>query len=492
MSNKTKESNIKYLFGFLGSTLFATISSLVWVLFYTKFEINFGALTALIPIAGFYGYKLCKGKMKNGIFIFLTLAVAIATLLSCFVFIPLVNGEEIASVFTSSEASVERFRTHMGFGILISLLMLIFILVRIKLQMEKNVEEIQLFKDGSYEDTVKKYMAIYEPIFKKRKATSKERSLSKKEIIDELDDKSADVLEGIKVLNSCGIIEKSGTRYYYSGIEETQSIRRTIYESGKMLYLIGTVLAMGLIVSFLMPISREIKVDIKDGDVQKAYEYKISLDWQLPDSEHYYLVLDENKITDENLLNQIATARNSQSNYYGAVTRADDFEDYMFFLGDEKYSSNDITDLQLNAYADATIQLSVEINSGYENYEKMKSALKTYMTADDVQVVSEGSEVEFLDEITTSNGYRVFPIKIYSLFKEIYLYYIYDSGRVGYITLTVNDFSVKEKALKDVKYILNTFKFKSKNTETKNEEDNLPYVTRNVTTEGISSSEINL
>lgn len=489
MSNKTKESNIKYLFGFLGSTLFATISSFIWVLFYTKFEINFGALTAIIPIAGFYGYKLCKGKMKNGVFIFLTLAVIIATFLSCFIFIPLVNGEDIATVFTSSESGVERFRTHMGFGVLISLLMLIFILVRIKLQMEKNVEDISLFKDGSYEDMVKKYMEIYEPIFRKRKAISKERSLSKKEILDELDDKSPDVLEGIKVLHSCGIIEKSGTRYYYSGIEETQSIRRTIYESGKMIYLVCTVLAMGLIVSFLMPISREVKVNINDGDVKKSYEYKISLDWQLPDN--YYLVLDENTITDENLLNQIATAKNSESKYQGAVIKASDFEDYMFFLGDEKYRTNNITDVQLNAYADATIQISVEINSGYSNFEKMRSSLITYMTSEYVGI-AEGTDVEFLDEIKTSNGYRVFPIKISSIVKEIYLYYIYDSGRTGYITLTINDSSVKEKALKDVKYILNTFKFNSKNTEIKNEDDDLPYVTRNVTTESVSSSEINL
>ena len=58
--------------------------------------------------------------------------------------------------------------------------------------------------------------------------------------------------------------------------------------------------------------------------------------------------------------------------------------------------------------------------------------------------------------------------------------------------IEINDFAVKEKALKDVKYVLNTFKFKTKNTETKNEEDNLPFVTRNVTAETASSSEINL
>lgn len=263
---------------------------------------------------------------------------------------------------------------------------------------------------------------LLKPIFERYNAINKENTMTKEEVLAEVEDKNAKMY--FNYLNSLGIIKKTKGRYYYSAGSE-KNVKQN-FSTGKICAIIIALAVIIIGISMIFSNNSTNFQAVGNNDVG----FNISSDWQVLEAYN-----EENGWTYFKYISNLSTVlENTQS-----TSETIDYKKYPARIG--------------VAY-DTTISEEFQYNS----IDEVKATLETYIKE---ELVPEEYNMETL---TTEKGYEAIKVKIkYTSYPEEidYLYYIYKDGKLGYITaITFNMDDDKEIEQASMK-ILNSFEWKN-------------------------------
>lgn len=430
MENESKKTT-NYITGIIGATIGGLIAAIPWILIYIYGNMLLSLLAAIIAVGEFYGYKICKGKINNKLpIIIMILAIIIVTVVT-FLILPTmmlikqnvpVSIETITNLYSYSEFTsamttdyiVSIIFTILGAGIITS---------NIKKQLLSNPENVEVSLINNQEQIKFKQDAIniIKPIFEKYNAITKENTMTKEEVISELENKNHktyfDYLKNLK------IIKKVQGRYYYS--EENENNKKSYSLFGRILGVIAIVIIIGIAiiaaslsntntienddVRFLMPNDWSVYQEYNDEDGWTYYKYI-----------NNYINANENK--------EVIDSENSEE-----TTKID----Y------KKYPS--------------TISVSYDKDVIYNSIDELKESLEEYIKS----LEPEEYNIDTLETKTGNTAIKV-KVKFTSYPEEIdYWCYIYNEEKLGYISSRTFNMEDDEQIEKTTMEILNSFEWKN-------------------------------
>lgn len=390
MENKIDKKD-SYFLGIIGGTLGGLIIATLIAIGYSYTELIFPlALTILIPLVEFYGYKLLRGTMNSklpAIIVILTIVVITIMMFAILPAVLLVKfgepiiWEEINAIYTNRNIFMTILQDYL-LSIVFAGLGTYIIVEIINKKLLLNSDKINLFSSDNKEKQELKEKAIsaLKPVFEKYEATKKEKTITKEEILaDTQDNNFKNYLNYLKQLK---IVKKYKGKYYYSADDEKNI--KIYYPVSKIIVITCTVIILtaAILISFGLIINSEVK-KVYNEDVS----FKIDTSWNLlEDYEEdtgwvYYKYLNEN----------------SEGNIEDA---------YPLTIG---------------------IAYDNSLSESYNSINDLKSALETY--------INEYLNYEYdIRLFTTSKGYDAMELVIsYDDAIEID-YYIYKDGKMAYIT----------------------------------------------------------
>ena len=192
-----KEVKRSYLTGILGAILGGVIAAIPWVLTYVYGNMMLSLLALIIGAGEFYGYKLCKGKMTTKLpIIIMVIAIIIVTAVTLLV-IPFMllqkngmdaNIEGVKALYSYSEFTSALMRDY-AISIVFTILGAGAVTGTIKKQLLNNSEDIKLdFSNKEEQQKLKEdSITAIKPIFEKYNAMNKENTMTKEEVLAEID-----------------------------------------------------------------------------------------------------------------------------------------------------------------------------------------------------------------------------------------------------------------------------------------------------------------
>lgn len=280
--------------------------------------------------------------------------------------------------------------------------------------MEKEVKNDQnVSQDKLKQDAIN----LIKPIFKRYNATDKENTMTKEEVLAEIEDKNEQ--KYFNYLKKLDIIQKVKGRYYYNAENEKNiKIKASI---GKTLAIVVTIILVIVGVALILGKSASTVATISNDDVR----YEIGTDWIT------WTEYDEE---------------------YG-------WSYFKYISGVPSTENNEIVDEFDYSIYPAIIAVSYEKeNTGvYNSISELKTVLETYIEGD---LLPEEYNINI---VATEKGYSALrtKIKFTSEPEELdYYYYIYNDGKIAYvsgITYNMDDEDELESAIID---IVNSFEWK--------------------------------
>lgn len=280
--------------------------------------------------------------------------------------------------------------------------------------MEKEVKNDQnVSQDKLKQDAIN----LIKPIFKRYNATDKENTMTKEEVLAEIEDKNEQ--KYFNYLKKLDIIQKVKGRYYYNA--ENEKNIKTKASVGKTLVIAVIVILAIVGMALILGKSASTVATISNDDVR----YEIGTDWIT------WTEYDEE---------------------YG-------WSYFKYISGVPSTENNEIVDEFDYSIYPAIIAVSYDKeNTGvYNSISELKTVLETYIEGD---LLPEEYNINI---VVTEKGYSALrtKIKFTSEPEELdYYYYIYNDGKIAYvsgITYNMDDEDELESAIID---IVNSFEWK--------------------------------
>lgn len=273
---------------------------------------------------------------------------------------------------------------------------------------ENNVSQDKLKQDA---------INLIKPIFKRYNATDKENTMTKEEVLAEIEDKNEQ--KYFNYLKKLDIIQKIKGRYYYNAeneknIKTKSSVSKTLAIAiTVILVIVGTLLILGQSAPNVETISND---DIS---------FEIGTDW---------------------------TTWAEYDEQYG-------WSYFKYISGIPATENNEIVnELDYSIYpAIISVSYDKENTGEYSSIEDLKNVLETYILGD---LLPEEYNINI---VVTEKGYSALrtKVKFTSEPEELdYYYYIYNDGKLAYvsgITYNMEDEDALESAIID---IVNSFEWK--------------------------------
>lgn len=275
-------------------------------------------------------------------------------------------------------------------------------------KIENNISQDKLKQDA---------INLIKPIFKRYNATDKENTMTKEEVLAEIEDKNEQ--KYFSYLKKLDIIQKIKGRYYYNvenekNIKTRSSVSKTLAIAiTVILVIVGTLLILGQSAPNVETISNDdISFEI-ETDWSTWAEYDEQYGWS------YFKYINGTPVTDNNeIVNEL---------------------DYSIYP------------------AIISVSYDKENTGEYGSIEELKNVLETYITGDLLP------EEYSTNIVVTEKGYSALrtKVKFTSEPQEIdYYYYIYNDGKlacVSGITYNMDDEDALEGVIID---IVNSFEWK--------------------------------
>ena len=254
MENRIERKK-SYFLGIIGGIIGGIIAAIPLAFCYVYSEWLFLlALTILIPVFEFYGYKWLKGKVNSKLPIILLILTFITVSIMVLLLVPL--GLLIKSNLPISVATIKNLYANRS--ILLNILQ--------DYLFSSDNKEKQEFKEKSIDEL--------KPVFEKYGAIQKEKTITKEEILaDFKENKYNDYFEYLKQLD---IIRKYKGKYYYSSDDEKNI--KIHYSVSKIVVTICTaiILIVAIMLSFGGIMNKEVK-KVYNDDVS----FNIDTSWNL-------------------------------------------------------------------------------------------------------------------------------------------------------------------------------------------------------------------
>jgi hypothetical protein len=462
---KSKDSKLKtvvlhYIIPFIVSIIGALLLSLPWAVAYGYFKFNYGFLTLLIPIGAFYGYKISKGKWNAFSYIAIIVASILALAISSGIMIPIFTNlymkEPIDIIgFYNSEVNTKFLTINYGIAAAFELIMLAYIFVIMKLQMNRGSKNICITNNVSYDIDDLQFHDTYKEIFKKYKATSQERAITKAQVFEELEDRSSDITREFKILKNVGYIKRVGNRYFYTGISKINKSAQLIDRYLLFFLVICILVTIGIIygnthkfihkfsdanVTFLMKSNW-----IEDNDFTNKLK---------KESASFTSALYSNSLGEDGsyeIIDEVEEVKPTETYYYLINKKYENVSDeYLSSVGTKEKAS----------MMDVSVKVNYENENSFESYENMKETLYTYMMNGEKLI----GEIDF-SEFESKQGYKVYCIDYDEVLAENFYYrrmeyFIYTENKMGYVSVSVQNFDRYDDMKKDVLFLIDSFKFK--------------------------------
>lgn len=275
-------------------------------------------------------------------------------------------------------------------------------------KIENNISQDKLKQDA---------INLIKPIFKRYNATDKENTMTKEEVLAEIEDKNEQ--KYFSYLKKLDIIQKIKGRYYYNvenekNIKTKSSVSKTLAIAiTVILVIVGTLLILGQSAPNVETIANDdISFEI-ETDWSTWSEYDEQYGWS------YFKYINGTPVTDNNeIVNEL---------------------DYSIYP------------------AIISVSYDKENTGEYGSIEELKNVLETYITGDLLP------EEYSTNIVVTEKGYSALrtKVKFTSEPQEIdYYYYIYNDGKLAYvsgITYNMDDEDALEGVIID---IVNSFEWK--------------------------------
>lgn len=177
------------ILGIIGAFIGGLVASLPWVLMYVYGEMIWSLLAIIIAIGALKGYQLFKGPNDKGLPWIIGIVTLISVVISTLIFIPclsLAKEELDVSIYNLKVLyQYEPFVTAITKDLIMSIFFAILgaggILANIKRQIETGEKVTGLA--NKYDE----YTSYFEPIFVKYNALNKNTTLTKEQVLNELD-----------------------------------------------------------------------------------------------------------------------------------------------------------------------------------------------------------------------------------------------------------------------------------------------------------------
>lgn len=429
MENEVKKQG-NYLTGIIGAILGGIIATIPWVLVYVYGNMMLSLLAVIIAAGEFLGYKLFKGKIDNKLpIIIMILAIIIVTIVTLLIIPAMLLGKEnlavnmqsIKNLYTYSDFSSAIIRDYL-ISVVFTILGASVVTSNIKKQLldKKNPEDIKLDLSNNEAQNKLKQDAInlMKPIFEKYNAINKENTMTKEEVLAEIENQNEKAY--FNYLKSLNIIQKEKGRFYYNAENE-----KNIKAKGSVGKACAITIAIILIiagVSLIFGQSKSNVEKISNDDVS----FEIGTDWDV---------------------------WNEYNKEYGWT--------YFKYISSLPVSTENViaNEIDYSMYP-ATIGIAYdkEATGLYDSIESLKTILETY-------IESEMQPEEYnINIVATEKGYSALRAKIqYTSYPEEidYFYYIYKDGKIAYISATTYNIDDEDELESAVIDIVNSFEWKN-------------------------------
>lgn len=422
---EAKEVKRSYLTGILGAILGGVIAAIPWVLTYVYGNMMLSLLALIIGAGEFYGYKLCKGKMTTKLpIIIMVIAIIIVTVVTLLV-IPFMllqkngmeaNIEGVKALYSYSEFTSALMRDY-AISVVFTILGAGAVTGTIKKQLLNNSEDIKLdFSNKEEQQKLKEdSITAIKPIFEKYNAMNKENTMTKEEVLAEIEGQSGRIY--FSFLKNSNIIKKSKGKYFYCEENEEK------VQKNKTNIFVWIFVVLLLITASSIMINNEDKASniVENADVS----YVLPVGWEL------YQNYNENEgwVYYKNISNSTKTENETAENT-----------------------------IDYSVYPATLNVVYAKAEEGQEgNLEELKTGLDSYIR-------EKLGITEFnIEQAKTNKDYDVLKVKIIDTSEVesiIYLNYIYNAGNVTAITAVTYNLNDEEVLDQDISTVVNTFSWK--------------------------------
>ena len=460
-----KESKIKnvilhYIIPFIVSIIGALLMSMPWAIAYGYYKYNYGFLALLIPIGAFYGYKLARGKWNLFSYIAITISSIIAMGISSGILIPIFVNlymKEPINIyeFFRSDIYSKTLLANYGIATAFELVILAYILISIKLQLNRGEKNIHITSNADYDIEKLEFHDTYKDIFKSYNATSQERAITKAQVFEKLEDRSSDITNEFKILKNVGYIKRTGNRYFYTGISKINKKAKIIDRYLVFFLLICLMVTFGIIYGN----GHKFIHRFSDNNVTylvKPYWYEdSSFTKELKrETASFTSALYSNTLGDDGtyeIIDEVQDIAPTEAYYYLINKKYEKISNASFLkLGTKEKAS----------MMDVSVKVNYENTNSFESYDKMKETLYNYMLSGQMDT----GPVDF-SEFVSNQGYNVYCIDYDEALAENYYYrkleyFIYTENKMGYVSVSVPNFDRYDDMKGDIIFLINSFKFK--------------------------------
>lgn len=306
-----EKKNNKFILGIIGAIIGAFIGTIPWLLVYIFGNHIVAILSIFIAMGGYQGYKITKATMDKKLPVIVALSSIVAITVANLVVAPLIMlaKEDIGASFDNLEFIYENseFKAAIAHDYIISLLFTILGISGIVANLNKQI------KEGATRDEIKLNVAsndviavtpeelqAIKDIFVKNDALSKNNTLTKEEVIQDLSTQipEARANELFSSLKTQQIIRKSSGKFYFS--EKAQN--SSLYRIGKVLGITFGVTTILLILIVIIIVVADDKSDSnsKKNNTNNSINSSISQNSNTNTSKNNNILDDDSTSSDDN------------------------------------------------------------------------------------------------------------------------------------------------------------------------------------------------
>ena len=423
MEKEKKEGN--YFTGIIGAIMGGIIATVPWILAYVFGNVILSLLAVLIAAGELFGYKTFKGKMNKKVpAIIMIIAILIVTIVTLLVIPAIqiakedlsVNINSIRNIYSYKEFSTAIFRDY-AISVIFTIIGAGVITKKIKKDLLLQTTENKKTQEEADKKIKQDAIDLIKPIFEKYGAIEPSNTLTKEEVFAEIENENKKSY--FSVLKGLDVVKKTKGRYYY--IEENE-------QNTKSKKKVGVISIITICVVFAILVICSVYAVIN-----KSQETK--------------------KIWNDDVSYEIATGWQTLKDY----TTKEGWSYYQYIAGLPSSTTNtEENTIDYTSYP-ATLTVSYDLitdENAVDSVETLKDTLNTYISENLMP------QEYKIDIITTKKGYQAVQARLYYITEpeEIdYIYYIYNEGKLAYITSSTYNSSDDEKLNEQTMNIVDSF-----------------------------------
>jgi len=402
-----------YITGTIGTLVGAIIASIPWVLTYLYAGMTNPILAILVAGGAFLGYKLFRGKKGKGMPYIITiislLVITFVTTVVCPIILIYQSGfyismENLVGIYSRKNikiAILEDFAIALLFTI-IGIVPIVRSIVPKKAESKRKIKAKKAYEKAKKQ--IEEQIETVKTVCTTLNCVSKEKTLSKKEILNELEmTHNVPHKQAKKQLKTClkaKILKKYKGKYYYNEEKEAQRIEKVAKKKSKRtplktaILIIISVIILGaagivayayIVTDYIVP-NTNVRFKINDNQVLYGTKEEIINAFGEQTSEYYDFIIKDSQVKNSGIYGQVMDKSIYEGYNFTTLMQADrDY--YALYIGEEATSQVEDKDFGL--------------------FKKLKSYNYTYEAVDE----NEYRDVIYLYE---AKDYYIF-INVYSV-----------------------------------------------------------------------------